>query len=43
VDRRRHGQADWDAIFDGYQATADYPGCTYWRELARSIPKPRSS
>jgi hypothetical protein len=36
-----HGQADWDAIFDGYQATADYPGCTYWRELATKYPEAR--
>ncbi len=28
------GAPDWDAIFDGFAATVDYPTCTYWRELA---------
>lgn len=32
------GSPDWDAIFDGYAATVDYPGCTYWRELAAQYP-----
>lgn len=32
------GQADWDAIFDGFQSTTDYPACTYWRELAEFYP-----
>ncbi len=32
------GQPDWDAIFDGYLSTTDYPGCTYWRELAEHYP-----
>ena len=36
-----HGQADWDAIFEGYRATTDYPGCTYWRELAARYPEAR--
>jgi hypothetical protein len=33
-----HGKPDWDAIFDGYAATTDYPACTYWRELADYYP-----
>lgn len=27
------GKPDWDAIFDGYAATVDFPGCCFWREL----------
>jgi hypothetical protein len=33
-----HGKPDWDAIFDGFQSTTDYPACTYWRELAEYFP-----
>lgn len=32
------GKPDWDAIFDGYQSTTDYPACSYWRELAEYYP-----
>jgi hypothetical protein len=32
------GRPDWAAIFNGYQATMDYPACTYWRELADHYP-----
>jgi hypothetical protein len=32
------GKADWDAIFDGYRATVDYPGCYFWRQLADFCP-----
>jgi hypothetical protein len=30
---------DWDAIFDGFESTTDYPACTYWRELADFYPE----
>ena len=33
-----HGKPDWDAIFEGYQSTTDYPACSYWRELADHYP-----
>ena len=33
------GKPDWDAIFDGYQSTTDYPACSYWRELAAYYPE----
>lgn len=33
-----HGSPDWDAIFDGYAATTDYPGCLFWRELLAHYP-----
>ncbi len=32
------GQPDWDAAFDGFESAVDYPGCTYWRELADKYP-----
>jgi hypothetical protein len=32
------GKPNWDAIFDGFQSTTDYPACTYWRELAAYYP-----
>jgi hypothetical protein len=32
------GKPDWDATFDGYGATVDYPGGTFWRELADYYP-----
>ena len=32
-------QADWEHIFDGYQATVDWPGATFWRELAQAYPQ----
>ncbi len=33
------GTPDWAAIFDGYAATTDYPGCCFWRELASFYPE----
>jgi hypothetical protein len=32
------GKPDWNAIFEGYQSTTDYPACSYWRELAAYYP-----
>lgn len=32
------GTPDWDAIFDGYQATVDFPACTHWKALAEYYP-----
>jgi hypothetical protein len=32
------GQPSWDAIFDGFKSTTDYPACTYWCELADYYP-----
>lgn len=29
---------DWDTLFDGFSATVDWPGVTYWRELAAYYP-----
>ncbi|MCX5241309.1 sulfotransferase family protein [Streptomyces prunicolor] len=33
------GPIDPHAIFAGYQATADAPGCFFWRELIREYPE----
>ena len=32
------GDADWDAIYEGYTATVDWPGAAFWRELAAAYP-----
>ena len=29
---------DWDAIFEGFEASCDWPSCTYWEELANHYP-----
>lgn len=33
------GRADWDAIFDGFQSSVDYPTCYFWREQAEHYPQ----
>ena len=33
------GRADWEAVFKGFPATTDYPGCSFWRELATAYPQ----
>ena len=35
------GSHDWDAIFDGYRATVDWPAAAWWRELAERFPDAR--
>jgi len=32
------GNADWDAIFDGYDSTVDWPGSYFYRELVEKYP-----
>jgi hypothetical protein len=32
------GNARWDAIFDGYASTVDWPGSYFWRELRTAYP-----
>jgi hypothetical protein len=29
---------DWDALFGGYQATVDWPGCSFYEEFLRRYP-----
>ena len=39
IDRKRTGQPiDWAALLAGYQATTDWPGAFFWRELAAAHP-----
>jgi len=32
------GNPDWDAIYDGYDATVDWPGAAFWREISLQYP-----
>jgi hypothetical protein len=32
------GKPNWEAVFEGYPATTDYPACIWWRELASAYP-----
>lgn len=34
-----NGKPEWDAIFGGYEAMVDHPGCAYSRELAAHYPE----
>src|ERR1019366_10169355 len=34
----RNEQVDWNAIFHGYQATIDWPGCTFYKSLMATYP-----
>ena len=31
-------KVDWDALFEGFQATVDWPGCTFYKELMEHYP-----
>lgn len=33
-----NGDPDWEAIFDGFSATTDFPASIYWRELMAYYP-----
>lgn len=32
------GNVDFDRMFDGFEATIDWPGCTYWKDLIEYYP-----
>ncbi|MFT5012006.1 MAG: hypothetical protein ACJAX5_002332 [Patiriisocius sp.] len=34
-------QADWPAIFEGYEAAVDWPVCSFWKELSEVYPAAR--
>lgn len=34
----RGEQVDWDALFDGFRATVDWPSCNWWREQLEHFP-----
>lgn len=36
--RAAQGKPDWETLLAGYGATADYPACLFWRELAGRYP-----
>ncbi len=38
LDASLNQQTDWDEIFDGYQATADWPCCAFYKELHKHYP-----
>jgi hypothetical protein len=38
LERTPDGSHDWDAIFDGYRATVDWPAAAFWRELVDRYP-----
>lgn len=37
-DAAMDGDADWDEVFAGFQATVDWPGGYFWRELSERYP-----
>ena len=34
----RGEEVDWNALFEGYAATVDWPGCAFWRDLITANP-----
>lgn len=35
----RGEDVDWDQLFDGYQATVDWPSCNYWEQQLARYPQ----
>ncbi|HWY90223.1 MAG TPA: sulfotransferase [Solirubrobacteraceae bacterium] len=31
-------EVDWKAVFEGFQSTVDWPGCTFWEPLMEVFP-----
>jgi hypothetical protein len=31
-------EVDWDEVFDGFQASCDWPSCSYWEQLHHHYP-----
>ena len=38
-DAARGEPVDWEALFQGYRATVDWPGCNFYREFLRLYPR----
>ena len=38
----RGEKVDFDTLFEGYQASVDWPSCNFWRSSWRGIRMPRS-
>jgi hypothetical protein len=36
--RAADGAPEWDTMFEGFQATVDWPSCTFYRQLAAHYP-----
>ena len=36
-----HGRPDWDAIFEGFTSTTDYPAAAFWQEITAHYPEAR--
>ncbi|MCY4456300.1 MAG: sulfotransferase family protein [Chloroflexi bacterium] len=36
---RRGEPVDWDALFEGYRASVDWPACDFWQELSEHYPE----
>lgn len=32
-------QVDWNVVFDGFRATVDWPGCTFYRRILAAYPE----
>src|ERR1035438_3960207 len=32
-------QTDWEALFDGFRSTVDWPGCTFYEPLMEDFPR----
>ncbi len=40
ADAKARGEAiDFEKVFSGYEATVDWPGCFFWRELIEAYPE----
>ena len=39
LEAARGEKVDWEAVFKGYRAMVDFPGCHFWRELADAFPQ----
>ncbi|MBO6557271.1 MAG: hypothetical protein JJ957_12280 [Pseudomonadales bacterium] len=37
-DAHRGRSVDWPSLFDGFEATVDWPSCNFWREQAANYP-----
>ena len=35
----RGEHVDWDALFEGYQATVDWPSCNFWQQQLAAYPE----
>ena len=36
--RAAEGEADWEALYEGYNSAVDWPTASFWRELSEAYP-----